>query len=127
VRSPEAALHALSLATDGGRDPGLVMACLDRTRRPLTMFVVDGGRAEDLPVAVDILLDAVPAASPLDAVVLALCRPGRSAEPDPADAEAWPRLRGRCRQAGVALLDWFILADGAAVSVPERLGDTTGW
>jgi len=128
VRSPADALSCLSVATEGGRQPALVLACLDRDRRPLTMFVIDGGRAEDLPVALDILLDAVDVqASPLDALVLASSRPGQRAEVDAADLDAWPGLLARCGEAGIILLDWFILADGASASMGDRLGRRPPW
>jgi RadC-like JAB domain-containing protein len=131
VNTPEQALGVLGLATDEGRDRIVALACLDRTRRPLTMFIIEDSAAgaDELSVATELLLDALDEAdatsdgpSPLGAVILATSRPGEEAEPSPADLDTWDQLERRYRDQGIVLVDWFILADGLAVSVATRAG-----
>jgi len=127
VRSAEAALKAITLAGGVGEDPCVVLACLDRDRRPLTMFVVEDGHGpDDLRRAVDVLLDAG-AHTALAAVVVALSRPGEDAAPSTSDLATWRTVQRSCTDVGVLPIDWFILADGQAVSVTEYLGDTAPW
>jgi hypothetical protein len=128
---PEQALEVLGLATDEGRDRIIALACLDQARRPLTMFIIEesAAGADELSLAAELLLDALDDAdatgdgpSPLGAVILATSRPGQAVEPTPGDLDAWDRLDRRCRGRGIVLIDWFILADGTAVSVATRAG-----
>lgn len=130
IRSPQDALRALGLATDGGRDRAVVLACLDADRRPLTLFVVDEcpPQTECLVQSLDVLLGvARERPSPLAALVMATSGPDRPTEPSASDLELWPDLVGRCRKVGIALLDWFILAPGAATSVATRRGEEVAW
>ena len=128
----DAALEAVAVPTDGGRAPCVVLGCLDVDRRPLTMFVIEGSppTAEPLVLALDVLLEAVamqPVGVPLDALVMASSRPGQVSEPTVADRAAWDAVDARCEAAGIELLDWFILADGAWNSVPDLLGEPDRW
>ena len=132
VRTPEQALEVLGLATNGGRDRVVALACLDRHRRPLAMFIVEDSAAgpAEVIVATDALLDAAAdsgGAPPLGAVVLATSRPGGSADPTGLDLDAWEQLDQRFRGQGVTLVDWFVLADGTAVSVGARAGRRSRW
>jgi hypothetical protein len=130
IRSRERAVAALRLATDDGRDDVVALACLDRARRPLTMFVVEGCAAtvDDVLVALGVLLDAIEgAATPLDAVILAASRPGGPAGATPDDVRGWTVFRNRCIEAGVELLEFFVLADGVVDAVGERLGEAARW
>jgi hypothetical protein len=131
VHTPEQALEVLGLATDEGRDRVIALACLDRERRPLTMFIVEESAAgpAELLVVGQLLIDALVDAdaegdgpSPLGAVILATSRPGEAAEPTPVDLDAWNQLDTRFRSQGIVLVDWFIVADGTAVSVGTRAG-----
>lgn len=126
VTNADAALRALALATDGGRDRCVVLACLRAGRRPLSMFIVDGvaDPVADLLAALEVVLDA--AAGPgslLDAVFLAICTPGDPV-PDLARLEEAP---GRCADAGVELLDLFTVDGDAGVSVAEQAGWAPRW
>ena len=129
ISSREEAIAALDLATGNGRDDVVALACLDRLRRPLTMFIVEGCAATAAHVlhALEVLLDAVRGVeSPLDAVILGASRPG-----DPGatsdDLEGWTVLGQRCADAGVELLEYFILSDGRVEAVSERLGQYVVW
>ncbi|GAC1545821.1 MAG: hypothetical protein NVS3B12_34590 [Acidimicrobiales bacterium] len=78
----------------------------------------------------DVLLEAVagqPRGVPLGALVMASSRPGQLSGPTTADRAAWDAIDARCEAAGVELLDWFILADGAWTSVPDTLGEPDRW
>src|SRR5580700_6233596 len=61
VHTPEQALEVLGLATDEGRDRVIALACLDRERRPLTMFIVEESAAgpAELLVVGELLIDAL--------------------------------------------------------------------
>jgi hypothetical protein len=128
VRSPADALRALSLATDGGREEAVVLACLDHERRPLTMFIVEGAPAGGVLTALDVLLEADrEQQSPLAAVILASSGHGCAGPPGPDDLAQWGQLERRCRDAGIELVDWFLLSDGAAWSVAEHAGWPPRW
>lgn len=127
-----AALEAVATPTNAGRAPCVVLGCLDVDRRPLTMFVIEGSppTAEPLVLAVDVVLEAValqPRGVPLGALVMASSRPGQCGGPTTADRAAWDAIDERCDASGVALLDWFILTDGAWTSVPDVLGEPDRW
>lgn len=122
VITEEDAIRALMLATDGGRDPCAVVACLDQRRRPLTMFVVDGlvGQARLL---LDVVLDAAAGpASPLASLFVAVCRPGGEPEIIEPDIELFDDAADRCRLAGLDLLDLFVVGEGSARSVASCTG-----
>lgn len=132
VRSPGAALTALALATDSGRTECTVIACLDSERRPLTMFILEGRPSEHhhLLPALDVLLSVVAGQgepTALDALVLGTSRPGDGTAPGHDDLFVWAAAEQRCVEAGLTLLDWFILADGTATSVGDYLGRPSAW
>jgi hypothetical protein len=126
IRSREDALAALDLATDGGRERVVALACLDRDRRPLTMFIVEqcAATAAHVILALDALLDAISGVStPLNAVIVAASRPdppGGGVTLD--DLDAWPLMREHCTRAGVELLEFFVLSDGVVDAVGDVLG-----
>jgi hypothetical protein len=130
VRSPEEALTTLALATDAGRDTCVVIGGLDRRRRPLALLVVDEASGSDLPLAVDIVISAVRelgSDSPVAAVFLACSGGAAIAEPGDAECTVFAELEHRLAGAGIALLDWFMLSDGSAISVPHRAGRVSAW
>jgi len=132
LTGPEDALAALSIATDGGTAPSAILACLDHERRPLTVFVLDRSPADPSPLllALEVLLDAIDdhdGRRLLAEVVLASSRPGLTSNPTPEDLDAWDELDELCDRNGIGLVDWFVLADGEAASVPAHLGEPTRW
>jgi len=130
VRTPEVALTALAQATDAGRTACVVVGELDRGRRPLALVVVDDAHPCDLALAVDVVLAALGAdhdPSPVAAVFLASSGDAAPAEVGPAECARLAALAGRLGDAGIALLDWFVLRDGSATSVAHRAGRPPGW
>ena len=142
IHTADDAIRTLMLATDDGSTDCVVVACVDAARRPLTLFVFDrspgvaqtpdpGGRAspdDDLEQAVEALLAASASAdSPLSAVFLGSCRPDSEPGPTPEDELRWLRLADLCADAGIELLDWFLVTDGAVCSVAEGLRPGPGW
>jgi hypothetical protein len=129
IRTPEDALATLALATDAGRDPCVVVASLDRSRRPLALLIVDGGTASDVPAALDVVLGGVRrlgAGSPVAALFLA-CSGASVSEPDEADCALFAGLEARVLGTGMTLLDWFMLSEGSATSVAHRAGRSPAW
>jgi len=130
VRTADDARHALALATDDGSLPCVVVACVDADRLPLTMFVFDGRPQldDDLEMAIDAIVAAAASAdSPLASVFLGSSRPHSDVGPTPADELRWVRMADVCRDAGIELLDWFLLHRGAVCSVAEGLQPGPGW
>jgi hypothetical protein len=130
IDTPDDARHALALATDDGRLDCVVVACVDSCRLPLTMFVFDGRPQldDDLELAVDAVVAAAASTdSPLSSIFLGSSRPTAEPGPTPDDERRWVRMADTCRDAGVELLDWFLLGRGAVCSVAEGLEPGPGW
>jgi hypothetical protein len=130
IRSREAAELVLNLVTDHGREAVIALACLDRLRRPLTMFVVEGGEASagDVRRALDVLLDSIrEVTTPLQAVILAASRPEGPVGVAADDLESWPVFQEACTDAGLTLVDYFVLADGTIETVSDVLHDPPPW
>jgi DNA repair protein RadC len=130
IETAEDAIRTLRIATEDGRLDCMVLACVDADREPLTMFVFDGpGRLEDdVEVAVDAVLGAVADAdSPLSAIFLGSSRPAGEPGPTPEDERRWVRMADACADAGIDLLDWFLLCGPAACSVAEGLVPGPRW
>jgi hypothetical protein len=130
IHSPEDAHRALGLATDNGTLDCVVVACVDADHLPLTMFIFDGRPQldDDLELAIDAIVAAAASAdSPLAAIFLGSSRPHSELGPTPADESRWVRMADTCRDAGVELLDWFLLGHGTVCSVADGLWPGPGW
>jgi hypothetical protein len=130
VRTADDAVRTLLAASDGGAQRCAVVACVDAARQPLTLFVFEGRPLldDDLELAVDAVLSAAASSdSPLDALFLGSSRPGGEPGPTPADERRWVRMADRCADAGIELLDWFLIDRGAVCSVAEGLVPGAGW
>jgi hypothetical protein len=130
IRTSEDARRALALATDNGTLDCVVVACVDADHLPLTMFIFDG-RAQlddDLELAIDAIVAAAASAdSPLAAIFLGSSRPRAEFGPTPTDELRWARMADTCRDAGIELLDWLLLNQGAVCSVADGLKPGPGW
>lgn len=130
VRTADDAIRTLLLATDEGHSECVVLACVDVDRLPLTLFVFDGrsNLDDDLEAALEAVLAAAASVdSPLCAVFLGSSRPGREQGPAAVDERRWVRMFETCADAGVELLDWFLVNNGAVCSVAESLRPGPGW
>ena len=134
VRTPIAgrddAARTLLLATDRGAYECAVVACVDASRLPLTMFIFDG--RSDLDDALELGVEAVIAAaasadSPLAAIFLGSSRTSGELGPSPTDERRWVRMAERCADAGVELLDWLLIREGTVCSVAEGLEPGPCW
>ena len=128
VLTPEDAIDAvLASAADLGT-PRVLGLLLDRDRAVVTAVAVDDPppRGRDLDELLESLVD-VAAATEVAALVLATVRPGRGHEPTPADLARWTWLVPYADDAGVELLDWFVLSDGFASSLAELTGVGDRW
>lgn len=130
IRTADDARRTLLLATNDGRDECVVVACVDDDRLPLTLFIFDGHSRldDDLEDAVDaVVTAALSSGSPLGALFLGSSRPGREPGPTVEDEQRWIRMADRCADAGIDLLDWFIVSERAVCSVADTLRPGPGW
>jgi hypothetical protein len=130
IRTGDDAVHTLLLTTDDGAYDCAVVACLDAGRQPLTLFVFDGRTDldDDLELAVDaVIAAAATAESPLDALFLGSSRRAGEVGPSAADELRWLRMADRCADAGIELLDWFLIQGATVCSVAEGLTPGPGW
>ena len=125
VCSPEAALAALSAASDAGRRTCVLVGSLDRARRPLTLVVVEDATSDDVAVAVEVVV--LRAESDAAAVFVASSGAAAVPAPGPEEAALFDRLDARLARAGIVLLDWFMLRDGEARSAAHWAGRTPAW
>lgn len=131
VRGPLDALSLITLAAATPSRPETICLLMDASRRGGTCVVVDGTDDDE---AIESVADFVLAAiaelgagvGVVDAVVLASVRPGRGA-PGDSDHWRWFALRDRFEDAGIDLLDWFVLGRGATVSMAELTDSHVRW
>lgn len=125
VRGPEdvvAFLHACGVAGD---EPAQIVLGLAVTEADLLAHTVcgaavrsgvDARRAVDAAQLVDLAEELL-----VGAVVLATIEPGAARPPSRADVRRFVGLRRRCADAGVALLDWVVVAEGHWWSLRQRI------
>ena len=119
LRGPEDALGVLLAGATPDR-PTATYLLLDATHCGITCLEVSGlvgGGAQQQ-------LGDEPR---LAALVIATFRPDRSHLPDPGDTWCFGELRELLADAGVDLLDWFVVADGYATSLAEFNGAPWLW
>jgi hypothetical protein len=124
VRGPEDALAVIHAALGGGG--GTAALLLDRSGGDGSVVVVAGADDADLEQLVPLLLDGS-AGSPFTEIVLATTRPGSLAEVSLDDINPWFSQEARAADAGVVVLDWFILAGDLARSTAETAFSADRW
>ena len=121
VRTPEAALTAVILATDGGRSQCVVVGLLDADHVPVALVVVDGAETAGTSTVLDVVLEGT---RPFVASLFVAATGPSPALPDQALFAAVER---QCEDAGVEFLEWFVPILGVWVAVGERRGRRAGW
>jgi hypothetical protein len=108
--------------------PTATYLLLDAAHRGITCLEVTGRADADAVFDVAELLLRTAADEPrLAALVIATFRPDESHIPDPGDTWCFGELRELLTDAGIDLLDWFVVADGSATSLAELSGATWLW
>jgi DNA repair protein RadC len=117
----------LAVAADPPRAETVVLL-LDRASSGRTCVVCEGATTAEHVVELAGVLRSVADQEPaVAAVVLATGRPDGGIQPTAEDHAAFFELRATLGAAGVAVLDWFLLGDGAAASVAELVGGCWLW
>jgi hypothetical protein len=129
IRSAEDALTTLAAATDAGRDPCVVIGCLDSDHRPLTLVVVDDAEPHHVVMTADTFIGALRDLGESLVAAVFVASSGRAASPTVGEAEVatFTELDRRFAEAGVVLLDWFVLDHAAATSVAHQAGREVAW
>ena len=118
VDSADAALAVIRLAVTRPMRSEVVVLVLDGDRRGRTIVIVDGTVEPDAVVEiVERLADSLVDAEGAAALVVASVRPGGG--PLDGDADRWLEASEAAEQAGVELLEWFVISDD--------LGPPTAW
>jgi hypothetical protein len=121
IRSAADALAVFSLAAPFGHDT--VALVLDHDRRGRTIIVVTGTTGPDSLFEV---IDLCLARCDLEvgALVIATARPAGGVVAD--DARRWVEASRQCDDAGVELVEWFVIGD--RIRCPRDLtGDPPRW
>ena len=121
IESKADALAVLSLAAPLGHDTVAIL--LDDERCGLGIFVVTGTTDPDAIFRIiDVCINA--RYTEVSGLILATSRPGGDMQPD--DRERWVEATVQCADAGVELVEWFVI--GHQVACPRELvGDPPRW
>lgn len=118
VDSADAALTVIRLAVTRPMRSEVVVLVLDGDRRGRTVVIVDGTDEPDAVVEiVERLAGSLVDAQGAAAIVVASVRPGGG--PLDGDGDRWLEASEAAEQAGVELLEWFVISDD--------LGPPTAW
>jgi len=126
---PQDALDVLEAVEALHPDARQVALVVDRDRRGVLSMPIIGG-PDERHIAIDPLVDVLVQAlkgNPDGPMGIVLCsvRPGQTIDETPADVETWRRIQGRCQDAGIELLDWFLSDDSYSRSMAETCDE--GW
>ena len=127
LRGPEDALGVLLAGATPDR-PTATYLLLDGDHRGITCLEVSGrGDADAVFDVAELLLRTAADENGLSALVIASFRPTRSHVPEPGDTWCFGELRELLADAGIELLDWFVVAGGFATSLAELSEATWLW
>jgi DNA repair protein RadC len=128
LRGPEDALRVVLAVASDPPGPETVVLVLDQAHRGITCLACEGatsaGQVAELGALLVVLSEQEPR---VGAVVMATARPGEPVGPSPEDEATYFDLRQSLAEVDVDLLDWFLLADGLAVSVAETVDACWRW
>ena len=130
VDSAPAALAVIQLAMRLPATSETIAVVLDEDLRGRTVVVVDGTDDPDSVVAVvERLADTIAVSGRDGALVVASIRPGRG--PVPGDLDRWLEASEIAEDAGVDLLEWFVVdglaGAGTAWCPRDLLGEPPRW
>jgi hypothetical protein len=127
LQGPEDALGVLLAGATPDR-PSATYLLLDATHCGITCLEVAGrGDAEAVVDVAELLLHTAGDEPRLAALIIATFRPGRSHVPEPGDTWCFGELRDLLADAGIDLLDWFVVGGGFATSLAEISGAPWLW
>ena len=125
----ETALLTLAMAIQQPLRAETVSLLLDDQRRGIAVAVVSGThRADDVLEVVECFTRRAAHGGRIGAIIVASVRPDAVDEPDQseADIDRWLEMSEIAEQAGVELLEWFVIA-GDVTCPRDRLGEPPRW
>jgi DNA repair protein RadC len=107
---------------------GVTCLLLDERHRGLTCLDVSGrGDAEAVSAVAELLVGAAEQEPDFAAVVIASSAPARTHHPQPEEVRTFAELLDVFDDAGIELIDWFVIAGGFATSLAEHTGVPWRW
>lgn len=108
ILGPRRALEVIRLALSAPVRDETIALLLDRERRGRTVMVIDGtGADDDVVEVVERLAELLAGHDDGGALVIASVRPGRGLNAE--DGDRWLEAADVAEQAGVELVEWFVL------------------
>jgi hypothetical protein len=126
IRDAATAMRVVELAMHHPPIAETVALLLDHERRGLGLVVVSGTfRGDDVLEVAECLSALSVDLDRLGGLVLATVRPGGAPHPD--DGDRWLEMSDECEQAGMELVEWFVVG-GQDVTCPrDLLGEPPRW
>lgn len=126
IDDADTAFMTISMAVQRPLRSETIVALLDDARCGLGVVVVSDTDDHNAVVeVVECLVDPAAHGGRVGALIVASVRPDRAA-PDDGDIDRWLEMSDLTEQAGIALLEWFVIADD--VSCPrDLLGEPPRW
>jgi hypothetical protein len=128
IRCAETALLTLAMAIQRPLRAETVALLLDDQRRGIAVAVVSGThRPDDVLEVVECFTRSAAHGGRVGSIIVASVRPGQSDDAtSAADVDRWLEMSDIAEQAGVELLEWFVI--GGDVTCPrDRLGEPPRW
>lgn len=126
----DAAFVTISMAVHRPLRHETIVALIDDARRGISLVAVSGTEHPDAVVeVVECLLDPARHGGRVAGLIVASVRPGEhptGADGAPGDIDRWLEMSDLSEQAGIELLEWFVIADD--VRCPrDQLGEPPRW
>jgi hypothetical protein len=133
ISTPAAAIQMLAMAVHRPLRHETIVLALDAERRGVGVVVVTGTRQpDDVLEVVEYLTNPLTHDGRIGAIVIASVRPDAPAGPGPggrrvADVDRWLEMSEIADEAGVELIEWFVV-DRRQVTCPrDELGEPPRW
>jgi len=126
INDADTAFITVSMAVHRPLRHETIVALLDDARCGLGVVIVSETHNCDAVIeVVECLVDPTAHGGRVGALIVASVRPDRAA-PDESDIDRWLEMSDLTEQAGIELLEWFVIADD--VSCPrDLLGESPRW